>query len=214
MDFNKVKLKAYTQAPDGTSPEDLIAEMARVSMPPEKAKGKPAAGLIQYLKDHNHWSPFEMINVVLEIETPRDISRQLLRHRSFAFQEFSQRYASVTEDVGFVEGREVRMQDLKNRQNSLEEVPLAVRGLWETDVWVLKRTSKEAYEYYLKQGVAKEVARVLLPEGLTVSRLYMNGTLRSWMHYCKIRMGPETQKEHRDLATKCFNVITEEVFKI
>lgn len=176
--------------------EANIAKWARVSNPANENNTATAGKLLKYLMDHKHWSPFEMGNIVMKVETTRDISRQILRHRSFFFQEYSQRYASA--DSFSI--RECRMQDTKNRQNSLETEDYFVKTWWDA---AQKRAISDAYQLYtqaLEQGIAKEQARVLLPEGLTETTLYMNGTVRSWIHYCQLRCGKETQKEHREVA--------------
>lgn len=184
--------------------ETLIAYMARVSNPPNQSNEKTAPKLIDYLIKNKHWSPFEMVNACLEIETTRDIARQILRHRSFSFQEFSQRYAVAD---GY-EYSVARAQDTKNRQNSLPINDKNQQHWWrEMQEGVLK-TARVCYEAALKQGIAKEVARKVLPEGLTTTRMYMNGTLRSWMHYIDIRCDEATQKEHRDVAVQCKEVLT------
>ena len=183
--------------------ETLIAYMARVSNPANQDNQATAPKLLRYLIDNKHWSPFEMASMCLEIDATRDIIRQMLRHRSFSFQEFSQRYA-VADGYDF---SEVRLQDYKNRQNS---IPVQDRELarfwWEQQSNVLK-ASKTAYENALKAGIAREIARKVLPEGITTSRAYMAGTLRSWMHYCEIRCDPSTQKEHREVAEKCREIL-------
>ena len=178
--------------------------MARVSNPANQDNVTTAPKLLKYLVKNKHWSPFEMVNVCMEIETTRDIARQILRHRSFSFQEFSQRYA-VSE--GFIQDTQVRLQDEKNRQNSLYTDDLSLQYWWEG---VQRRITDEAkflYSAALDKGIAKEVARKLLPEGLTVSKMYMNGTLRSWLHYVDIRCDSATQKEHRDVAEQCRDII-------
>ena len=178
--------------------------MARVSNPANQDNDATAPKLLKYLINNKHWSPFEMVNVCMEIETTRDIARQILRHRSFSFQEFSQRYA-VSE--GFIQTSQVRLQDEKNRQNSLYTDDLSLQYWWEG---VQRRITDEAkflYSAALDKGVAKEVARKLLPEGLTMSKMYMNGTLRSWLHYIDIRCDLATQKEHRDVAEQCRDII-------
>jgi thymidylate synthase (FAD) len=167
-----------------------------------------AQKLLRYLAKHKHWSPFEMVNVVMEITTTRDIARQILRHRSFSFQEFSQRYADPTQDLGFVT-REARLQDQKNRQNSIEIDNKELQEDWEIQQNKITKLVRDTYEWAVANGIAKEQARSVLPEGLTVSRMYMNGTLRSWVHYCQLRMGPETQKEHREVARDAWYQITE-----
>jgi thymidylate synthase (FAD) len=162
--------------------------------------------LIKYLIKHEHWSPFEMVNICLEIETTRDIARQLLRHRSFSFQEFSQRYAVA--DLGF-EQKEARLQDSKNRQNSIVvDAENEIHAEWKAQQDLVSTISSTAYHWAIEKGIAKEQARAVLPEGMTVSRLYMNGSLRSWIHYIKVRAGVETQKEHRDVAIACLNEIS------
>ena len=185
--------------------ETLIAYMARVSNPSNQDNQQTASKLLKYLVDNKHWSPFEMVNVCMEIETPRDIARQILRHRSFSFQEFSQRYAVATEfDV-----RECRMQDNKNRQNSLPTQDRELVNLWEKAQEDLIQHALKVYNWGLEQGVAREVARAVLPEGNTMSRMYMNGTLRSWLHYVDIRCDKTTQKEHREVADMCKVVLKE-----
>ena len=185
--------------------EALIAEMARVSNPDNKNNTATAPKLIKYLIDNKHWSPFEMVNVCMEIVTTRDIARQILRHRSFSFQEFSQRYAVATSFIS----AEARMQDEKNRQNSIETDDVALQGWW-TDIQDrMIRESSLLYQLALDRGIAKETARKVLPEGLTESTMYMNGTLRSWLHYIDIRCDKATQKEHRLIAEQCRDVIKE-----
>ncbi len=178
--------------------EKLIAYMARVSNPANQANEKYVP-LIKYLIKHKHWSPFEMVNVCMEIECTRDIARQILRHRSFSFQEFSQRYA-VADGYAY---SEPRLQDDKNRQNSIPVEDREMLRFWEEQQYNVLKAAKTAYENALNVGIAKEVARKVLPEGLTTSRMYMNGTLRSWLHYIQIRTGVETQKEHREIALLC-----------
>lgn len=188
--------------------EDLIAYCARVSNPNNQHNTVTADKLLKYLVKHKHWSPFEMVSVVMEIQTTRDIARQILRHRSFSFQEFSQRYAAVQE---MSYPRETRMQDTKNRQNSIiNDAAIALNNEWQNlQVEIMDRVS-DIYEWALENGIAKEVARSVLPEGLTMSRMYMSGSLRSWIHYCELRMGNGTQKEHREIATECWNIIVKE----
>ena len=193
--------------------DELIAYVARVSNPSNQSNTLTAPKLLRYLAKHKHWSPFEMVNIVMEINTTRDIARQILRHRSFSFQEFSQRYADPTQDLGFVT-REARLQDHKNRQNSIEidQSDDYQGGLHDRWIEMQQRMTDETqriYRWAIENGIAKEQARAVLPEGLTVSRMYMNGTLRSWIHYCQLRMGPETQKEHREVATDAWYQITE-----
>jgi thymidylate synthase (FAD) len=156
---------------------------------------------------NKHWSPFEMVHIVMEIQTTRDIGRQILRHRSFSFQEFSQRYAEV-QDMS--EPREARLQDTKNRQNSIETDNDDLQNSWNLVQNEMLLAAKTYYEWAIKNGIAKELARAVLPEGLTMSRMYMSGSLRSWIHYCELRMANGTQKEHRELATQCWNIITEQ----
>jgi len=185
--------------------ERLIAYMARVSNPANQDNPN-SEKLLQYLIREKHWSPFEMVNVCMEIETTRDIARQMLRHRSFSFQEFSQRYA-VANDYAL---SEVRLQDDKNRQNSLPTEDRELQRWWDEVQRTLVAQVRSVYGAALNNGIAKEVARKLLPEGLTMSRMYMNGTLRSWMHYVDIRCDVATQKEHRDVADKCKAVLAKE----
>lgn len=176
---------------------NVVAQCARVSNPANETNWKTAPRLLRYLVEHGHWSPLEMSNACVYLECPRDISRQILRHRSFSFQEFSGRYAEVPT---LNDNREVRLQDNTNRQNSLSTEDNELRAWWDREVKVLADRALGAYKQALGRGVAKEVARSLLPEGLTPSRLYMNGTLRSWVHYWNVRCTPETQKEHREVA--------------
>ena len=187
--------------------EKQIAYMARVSNPANQNSNASATKLLKYLINNKHWSPFEMVNVCMEIETTRDIARQILRHRSFSFQEFSQRYA-VSE--GFIQDSQARMQDTKNRQNSLYTDDISIQNWFEGAQRRLVTEAKFLYSAALDKGIAKECARVLLPEGLTVSRMYMNGTLRSWLHYIDIRCDSATQKEHRDVANQCRDIIFSE----
>ena len=189
--------------------DEFIAYVARVSNPSNQSNHLTAEKLLKYLVKHKHWSPFEMVNVVMEINTTRDIARQILRHRSFSFQEFSQRYADPTSDLGFVE-RETRLQDSKNRQNSIETTDEELQKCWYAKQQQQIHEARLAYKWAVENGVAKEQARAVLPEGLTVSRMYMNGTLRSWIHYCEIRMAEGTQKEHREVATNAWHEIVRE----
>jgi thymidylate synthase (FAD) len=208
----KVKLVSYSQPGDDIDGlgniQDLVAYCARVSNPSNQMNSETAEKLLNYLAKHKHWSPFEMVSACLEIETTRDIARQMLRHRSFSFQEFSQRYANPDEgfDEMFVR-REARLQDEKNRQNSIEVDDIELEREWYRIqgrvMWMAEREYKRA----IKLGIAKEQARALLPEGLTVSRLYMNGTLRSWIHYIELRASNGTQKEHIEIAKACAEVI-------
>jgi len=195
-----MRVKKVWSTPDG---ERLIAYMARVSNPANQAIDAPHEKLIGYLMRNKHWSPFEMVHACLEIETTRDIARQILRHRSFSFQEFSQRYA-VADGYEF---SEARAQDDKNRQNSL---PIEDKNQQEWWRQMQERVLKECrfvYERALEHGIAKEVARKLLPEGLTTSRMYMAGSIRSWLHYIDVRTDPSTQKEHREVAEQCRSVL-------
>ena len=187
---------------------DLIAYCARVSNPSNQHNTDTSDKLIKYLVKHKHWSPFEMANATLEIETTRDIARQILRHRSFTFQEFSQRYADPTKDLSFTT-REARLQDQKNRQNSIETDDEVIKELWEKMQDKVIREAKVAYPWAVTRGIAKEVARAVLPEGLTMSRMYVNGTIRSWLHYIDIRSDVATQKEHREIAMACAKAIAE-----
>ena len=184
--------------------ENLVAYMARVSNPENQDNPATAPKLLAYLIKHKHWSPFEMVNVCMEIETTRDIARQILRHRSFSFQEFSQRYAEV---VNWDKG-EARLQDNKNRQNSIPTQDRELQRWWDEQQAAVWKQSTEAYKLALQQGMAKEVARKVLPEGLAMSRMYMNGTLRSWLHYVDIRCDVSTQKEHREIAQQCKVVLS------
>ena len=203
----KVNLISYTQGTDGKNLLEQVAFAARVSNPANQNNNETSEKLVRYLIKNQHWSPLEMVSICLEIETTRDIARQILRHRSFSFQEFSQRYADASQ-LGF-EMKEARMQDLKNRQNSIVTDNPAIQAWWEERQKRVIRECQEAYQWALDSGIAKEQARAVLPEGLTVSRMYMNGTLRSWIHYCQLRMGPETQKEHREVALDAWYQITE-----
>lgn len=190
------------------TPEDLIAFCARVSNPSNQMNTETSDKLIQYLIKHKHWSPFEMANVCLEIETTRDIARQILRHRSFTFQEFSQRYADPVKELTF-EMREPRLQDVKNRQNSIEVSDAKLEDAWYNKQLALIEMTTLIYKWAIENGIAKEVARAVLPEGLTMSRMYVNGTIRSWIHYIEIRGDEATQKEHREIALECAKAISE-----
>jgi len=180
--------------------QELVAYCARVSNPSNQTNTETSEKLIRYLIKHQHWSPLEMVSACLEIETTRDIARQILRHRSFSFQEFSQRYAVA--DLGF-EYKEARLQDTANRQNSIETADDRKHKGWARQQQQVIDYAKSAYDWAILQGIAKEQARAVLPEGITTSRLYMQGTLRSWVHYIELRSGPETQKEHRQVARAC-----------
>ena len=188
--------------------QELVAYCARVSNPSNQLNAGTSAKLIKYLVAHQHWSPLEMVSVCLEVTTTRDIARQMLRHRSFSFQEFSQRYADPTKDLSFIL-REARLQDPKNRQNSVETDDGLLQRRWMEKQKHVIDTAKDAYNWAIDHGIAKEQARAVLPEGNTVSRLYMNGTLRSWIHYIQLRSANGTQKEHMEIAIACALVIAE-----
>lgn len=195
----KCKIEAYTQHPD-MSPEEFIAYCARVSNPGNQTSHETSDRLLAYLQRNQHWSPFEMVSVTMLVETTRDIARQILRHRSFSFQEFSQRYSDpLAEDLGFVT-REARLQDDKNRQNSIEIDNPELAAEWEAKQHMLQDHVKDLYIWAAQNNIAKEQRRAVLPEGLTTSRLYIAGTVRSWMHYCDLRASHGTQKEHMDIA--------------
>lgn len=185
--------------------EQLLAYIARVSNEENQDNPKTAPKLLSYLIKNKHWSPFEMVNVCMEIQTTRDIARQILRHRSFSFQEFSQRYAVAN----YFDLSEARLQDHKNRQNSLQTDDKELHEFWEELQTQVLIAAKQAYQAALNAGIAKEVARKVLPEGLTMSKMYMNGTLRSWLHYCDIRCDAATQKEHREVAEQCRKIIAD-----
>ena len=210
----QVRLISYTQAAESSDLEDgnaqdLIAYCARVSNPSNQMNSETSSKLIKYLINNQHWSPLEMVNVCLEIETTRDIAHQIVRHRSFSFQEFSQRYADPKEFGDQFVRREARLQDLKNRQNSIEtdDDDLQKQWLIQQDHVIL--AADKAYNWAIENGIAKEQARVVLPEGLTKTRLYMNGTIRSWVHYIQLRGANGTQKEHMDIAHECAKVIAD-----
>lgn len=200
------KPSAYTEC---TTANELVAWAARVSNPSNQNNTATAPKLVQYLIKNKHWSPLEMVHVSMEIKTTRDIARQILRHRSFSFQEFSQRYADPTKDLGFVK-REARLQDAKNRQNSVElgsdENRLAEQ--WEMKQALAINAAYESYQWAIENGIAKEQARAVLPEGNTESVMIMSGSLRSWVHYCELRMDKATQKEHRIVAGLCWDIIS------
>ena len=200
-----VKLISYTQGADGKNLLEQVAFAARVSNPANQNNSETSEKLVRYLIKNQHWSPLEMVSICLEIDTTRDIARQILRHRSFSFQEFSQRYADASQ-LGF-ELKEARLQDTKNRQNSIVTDNLALQARWEERQKRVLEESKNAYEWALTNGIAKEQARAVLPEGMTGSRLYMNGTLRSWVHYIQLRSANGTQKEHQDVALACADAI-------
>ena len=207
---NLIALSKPNATTDCNNAEELVAYAARVSNPANQSNKETAPKLLKYLIKENHWSPFEMVHMTLEITTTRDIAKQILRHRSFSFQEFSQRYAKAT---NFVE-RECRLQDPKNRQNSIEldQHPLYKEGDRIAEDWNMKqkdliRRAQETYEWALDKGIAKEQARAVLPEGNTETVLYMAGSLRSWIHYCELRMGNGTQKEHAEIASACWSIM-------
>ena len=202
----QVSLISYSQGQSGDL-QDLIAFAARVSNPSNQNNKQTSDKLLKYLIKHKHWSPFEMVSACLEIETTRDIARQILRHRSFSFQEFSQRYADPTSDLDF-SLREARLQDTKNRQNSIETDDKRLQSDWDTLQHMVIEDAKAAYQWAISKGIAKEQARAVLPEGLTMSRMYMNGTLRSWIHYIELRTANGTQKEHMEVAEACATEIT------
>ena len=210
----KVKLISHSQAPDHSdSALDLVAYCARVSNPSNQNNKLTNEKLVKYLMKHKHWSPLEMVSVCLEVETTRDIARQILRHRSFSFQEFSQRYADPTKDLEF-EIRDARLQDPKNRQNSIELDPemdghAVLQGEWKNKQQRVIDASLEAYTWAIDNGIAKEQARAVLPEGNTMSRLYVSGTLRSWIHYIELREANGTQLEHIEIAKEVAKVIAE-----
>lgn len=202
----RVSLVGLTQPSASTdchSANELIAYAARVSNPENQANAKTAPKLLAYLIKHQHWSPFEIVSVTMEINTTRDIGRQILRHRTFSFQEFSQRYA-VSEQF---EHRDARLQDEKNRQNSIETEDNRLIEKWNMEQSKVINEAKKVYKWALDNGIAKEQARAVLPEGNTMSTIYMAGTLRSWIHYCQLRMAHGTQKEHMDIAKKCWSII-------
>jgi thymidylate synthase (FAD) len=209
----KVKLISYSTPTeefldDGIdNAQELVAFCARVSNPSNQLNTETSEKLIKYLIKNAHWSPLEMVSACLEIETTRDIARQILRHRSFSFQEFSQRYANPVKDLEFVT-REARLQDPNNRQNSIENDDKEISDVWKEKQENLIQNAIETYNWAIENGIAKEQARAVLPEGNTVSRMYMNGTLRSWIHYIELRSGNGTQKEHMEIAVACAEVIT------
>jgi thymidylate synthase (FAD) len=199
-----VKMVSYSQGTDGRNLLEQVAFVARVSNPTNQNNNESAEKLVRYLITHQHWSPLEMVNICLEINTTRDIARQILRHRSFSFQEFSQRYAVVDNEFEY---REARLQDQKNRQNSIETEDDYIKERWEEEQASVMLRIKQAYDWAINNGIAKEQARVVLPEGMTPSRLYMNGTLRSWVHYIQLRSANGTQKEHQEVAMACAEAI-------
>lgn len=202
-EVNLIALSKPSAITDCKTAAELIAYTARVSNPTNQNNTATAPKLLRYLIKENHWSPFEMVHMTLEIKTTRDIARQMLRHRSFSFQEFSQRYAEATE----WQKRDARLQDLKNRQNSMPTDDEELREMWDTVQEKLIKNAEDAYKWALERGIAKEQARAVLPEGNTMSTLYMSGTLRSWIHYCELRRGHGTQLEHIEIADKCWDII-------
>jgi thymidylate synthase (FAD) len=204
-----VKLIAYTQPVDSQmTMSELIAYCARVSNPANQHNYATMPKLMSHLLSERHWSPFEMANLVIGVETTRDIARQILRHRSFCFQEFSQRYAEVVAPPRF---REARLQDKKNRQSSIETDDASLQAWWhdmQSDSYIHAHVR---YKQALDKGIAKEVARALLPEGMTMSSMYMNGTIKSWYHYCQVRRDKSTQKEHREIAQACWAIVVDAV---
>ena len=209
----KVKLVSYSTPTDEflnegiDNAQELVAFCARVSNPSNQINTETSEKLIKYLIKNAHWSPLEMVSACLEIETTRDIARQILRHRSFSFQEFSQRYANPVKDLEFVT-REARLQDLKNRQNSIENEDEEISNIWVEKQENIINEARKTYNWAIENGIAKEQARAVLPEGNTVSRMNMNGTLRSWVHYIELRSGNGTQKEHIEIALACAEVIS------
>ena len=204
------RLISYSKPPEelyvGTDIQELIAYTARVSNPSNQDNTETSERLLRYLIREKHWSPFEMVSACLEVNTTRDIARQLLRHRSFSFQEFSQRYADPTQDLNFVM-RQARLQDTKNRQNSLDVNDPDLQLEWYKQQAEVTNAAKKSYEWAIENGIAKEQARAVLPEGIMESRLYVNGTIRSWIHYIDLRSGHGTQKEHIELARECAKAI-------
>ncbi len=210
----KVRLVSYSKPTlefenEGiTDVQELVAFCARVSNPSNQNNNETSQKLIKYLINNKHWSPLEMVTACIEIETTRDIARQILRHRSFSFQEFSQRYADPTKDLSFV-FKEARLQDNKNRQNSIETNNESLKSEWINKQQKLIDLSLETYKWAIDNGIAKEQARAVLPEGNTVSRMYMNGTLRSWVHYIELRSSNGTQKEHMEIAKSIAKIISD-----
>ncbi len=208
-----VRLLSYSQPTEEfadmgiTDAQELIAYCARVSNPANQLNTETSEKLIRYLVKHQHWSPLEMVSACMEITTTRDIARQILRHRSFSFQEFSQRYADPTQDLEFVT-REARLQDTKNRQNSIQTDDERLQRDWQRQQQQVIDYARSAYQWAIAKGIAKEQARAVLPEGLTESRLYMNGTLRSWIHFIQLRSANGTQLEHQLIAKACAEVIS------
>ena len=210
--MTNVKLISYSTAPEGTDLGDcqeLIAYCARVSNPSNQMNSETSEKLIKYLIKHAHWSPLEMVNACLEINTTRDIAHQIVRHRSFSFQEFSQRYANPEDQGELFEYSEARLQDTKNRQNSIDVEDDKLQLDWLHAQMRIAQLAKKVYYWAIKKGISKELARKVLPEGITKTRLYMNGTLRSWIHYIELRGANGTQKEHMEIAHACAKVIAE-----
>ena len=207
-----VRLISYSQPTEnlyvGESLQDIVAYCARVSNPTNQNNTETAERLLTYLRKEKHWSPFEMVSACLEIETTRDIARQILRHRSFSFQEFSQRYADPIAELDMHMSSEPRLQDTKNRQNSIPTEDVDLKMEWLKKQSEVMIAARNAYEWAAENNIAKEVRRAVLPEGLTTSMMYMNGTLRSWMHYIELRSSNGTQKEHRDVAIECGKVLS------
>ena len=208
----KVRLIGYTQPPENLvgldDLQDIVAYCARVSNPSNQINSETSGKLLKYLINHKHWSPFEMCSATLEVETTRDIARQFLRHRSFSFQEFSQRYADIRHLNDNFVIRDARLQDTKNRQNSIENEDASLEDEWANKQMAVIETAKMAYDWALENGIAKEQARAVLPEGNTVSRLYVNGTIRSWIHYIELRSANGTQLEHMELAQEIGRIIS------
>jgi len=209
----QVRLIGYTQPAEGEiigldDVQDMIAYCARVSNPTNQLNQETAPKLLSYLAKHAHWSPFEMANATMEIETTRDIARQMLRHRSFAFQEFSQRYADPALMGNQFVTREARLQDTKNRQNSIANSDERLQMMWDSKQGEVIRAAEDAYKWAIENGIAKEQARAVLPEGNTISRLYMQGSIRSWIHYIELRASNGTQQEHMDIASECAKAIS------
>ena len=209
----KVKLVGITKPINqdyGETTEDIVSYCARVSNPKNQNNFTTSSKLLSYMIREGHWSPFEMVHLTIEIETTRDIARQILRHRSFAFQEFSQRYADPTKELKFVD-REARLQDPTNRQNSIElDTDSDLHHAWKQEQLNVVSSAMDTYTWAIKNGIAKEQARAVLPEGLIESKLYMSGNLRSWIHYCQLRMEHGTQLEHIKIAKKCWGILREE----
>lgn len=210
-----VRLISYSRIPEASdlniidNAQELIAYCARVSNPSNQINSETSERLIKYLIKHQHWSPLEMVSACLEIDTTRDIAHQIVRHRSFSFQEFSQRYANPEEQGDMFEFSEARLQDTKNRQNSIEVNNIILQNQWKIKQIEISQQCKDVYDWALENGIAKEQARKVLPEGITKTKLYMNGTLRSWVHYISLRSANGTQKEHMEIAKTCAKIIAE-----